>query len=645
VNNLLHVPILSKGKPLGVLSVDNRGSQRPFSPIDEVMMTSLADYAAVALENANLFHEAQMELEERKRVEEALRESEERYALAARGANEGLWDWDLKTNKIYYSPRWMEIIGRNPAEVSDSPDEWFDRIHLEDVRQLKADILKHVRGFSPHFDNEHRLRNPDGSYSWVLSRGIAVHDAKGAPIRMAGSLTDITRRKIAEQKMLHDALHDSLTGLPNRLLFMDRLGLAVERTKRISGYLFAVLFLDLDRFKDVNDSLGHMLGDQLLVETARLLSRNLRATDTVARLGGDEFVILLDDIQEISDATRIANRIQNDLSTSFSISGHEVFLTTSIGIVVSETGYSTPDDVIRDADIAMYRAKALGKARYEIFDNTMRDRIINRLALENELRQAIESNELCLHYQPIVSLETGRLAGLEALVRWRHPRRGLLYPDSFINLAEETGLIIPMDRWVLAEACRQMLAWKAEFPNLPPLTISVNVSGKQVAQPDLAGYVKSVLQETGLPPTDLRLEITERAIMENVEMAAGIFTELQSFGVKIEIDDFGTGYSSLSYLAKLPINALKIDQSFVRLLNEDSAHLHIVQSIVMLAHGLKIYVVAEGVETAGQLGYLKELACEKAQGYFFAKPFSSEDVRKLLQEAQNGSDVISQLLI
>jgi diguanylate cyclase (GGDEF)-like protein/PAS domain S-box-containing protein len=634
VTNLLHVPILSKGNPLGVLSVDNRGNLRPFKEIDEAMLTSLADYAAVALDNAQNYHKAQIEIDERIRIEAALRDSETRYALAVRGANDGLWDWDLKTNKIYYSPRWKAIADLIEKNISDDPQEWFKRIHPDDIDQIRKDILSHVRKLSPHFENEHRIRCEDGSYRWVLSRGIAVHDEKGAAIRLAGSLSDITARKNAEHKLMHDALHDSLTGLPNRLLFMDRLSFAVERAKRNLSYHYSVLFLDLDRFKDVNDSLGHMLGDQLLIETAHLLSRNLRTTDLVARLGGDEFVILLDEIKDISDATRIANRIQEDLAGSLRISGYEVLITTSIGIVVSETGYDTPEDILRDADIAMYRAKARGKARYEIFDATMRDRIIHRLALETELRQAIDHDELCIHYQPIIAIQTGYLAGFEALIRWNHPTRGLLYPDSFINLAEETGLIIPLDRWVLRAAVCQMVQWQKEFG--VNLTISVNISGKQVAQPDLVEYVKNVLAETGFSAANLKLEITERAIMDNVTMAAEVFKELQDFGVYIEIDDFGIGYSSLSYLAHLPVNTLKIDRYFVGLLTEKGSHMHIVDAIIKLAHALDITVIAEGVETAEQLELVKQMTCEKAQGYLFSSPCDSGKVKSFLIDAEIG---------
>lgn len=640
VNNLLHVPILLREKPIGVLSVDNRGVQRPFKEIDEAMLTSLADYASVAIDNSGLYQKAQIEIQERKRVEQALRESEMRYALAVRGSNEGLWDWDLKTNKIYFSPRWITMLGYSDNEVTSDPQEWFNRVHADDIEQIKIDILAHIRGVTSHFENEHRMKHKNGTYRWMLTRGLAVWDSNGTANRMAGSMSDITDRKVAEQKLLYDAMHDALTGLPNRALFMDRLKYSVERAKRAHSYRYAVLFLDLDRFKDINDSLGHMLGDQLLVEAARLLSRHLRTTDTVARLGGDEFVILLDDITAMSDATRIADRIQKELSDSLSLLGREMYITASIGIVLSATGYDRPEDVLRDADIAMYRAKALGKARYEIFDATMRDRIIDRLGLEADLRQAIGRNELNLHYQPIVELSTGRLVGFESLLRWKSARRGALNPADFIPLAEETGLIIPIDRWVMRHACQRLRRWQEKFPSFKGLRISVNITAKQVAQPDFVEYVQKTLQEVGIPPSNLTIEVTESVIMDNIELASAVFKQLQKIGVWIEIDDFGVGYSSLSYLAHLSINALKVDQSFVSMMVKKDSHLKIVQSIVMMAHGLGLSVIAEGLESLEQVEAVRGLGCENGQGYYLSRPMPEEDVLRLLQEVNAGKSIL-----
>ncbi len=636
VHSILHVPILSKGETLGVLSVDNRSRKRSFTEMDESMLVSLANYAAVAIENAELYHRAQQEISERTRVEAALRESEERYALAVQGANDGIWDWDLKKNKIYYSPRWKSMFGYKEDEIGDSPAEWFDRVHPEDIEQTRLDITNHIKGLTSHLESEHRMLHKDGSYRWILCMGLAVRHGERAIARMAGSQSDITDRKVAEQRLLHDAFHDILTDLPNRALFMDRLTYAVERAKRREDYLFGVLYLDLDRFKDVNDSLGHLVGDKLLVATGRMLEKILRPTDTVARLGGDEFVIMLEDINDAGDATRVAERIQGQLIQPFHLNGHTVSVTASIGIVLSLTGYQRAEDVLRDADIAMYRAKAHGKARYEIFDPAMRDRIMERLTLEIQLRQALEQQELRVFYQPIVSLENGQMIGLEALVRWQHPGRGIIAPGEFILLAEETGLIIPLDRWVMREACRQLQAWHGQFPTDPPLTVSVNISGKQLGENDLIGVVQNILQETGLDARCLKLEITESAIIENHERTADTFKELQALGVQVQIDDFGVGYSSLSYLPRFHLDALKISQTFVSMMEKDSNLLKIIQSIVMLTHGLGMGVIAEGVETEEQLSRLKALGCEYGQGFLVSRPLDGQRMGELIQSMNQG---------
>jgi diguanylate cyclase (GGDEF)-like protein/PAS domain S-box-containing protein len=387
VHSLLHVPILSKGVPLGVLSVTNRKNDTPFKEKDELVLSSLADYAAVALENADLYQQAKLEITERRRVEEALRESEERYALAVRAANDGLWDWNLKTSKIYYSPRWKHMLGYSDLELGDSPSEWLNRVHPDDIQQLKTNVSAHLKGLSAHFECEYRIQHSNGSYRWMLSRGMAVIDGDKKAVRLAGSQTDVTLRKQAEIKLLHDAFHDSLTELPNRSLFIDRLKHVIERSKRDKSRLYAVLFLDLDRFKDVNDSLGHLTGDQLLVATAHLLQSILRPMDTVARLGGDEFVILLEDIHDLSDVTRVADRIQKKLMQATLLPNHTIFMSASMGIVLSATGYDRPEDVLRDADTAMYRAKENGRSRFEIFDIAMRDQIMHRLELESTLRR------------------------------------------------------------------------------------------------------------------------------------------------------------------------------------------------------------------------------------------------------------------
>lgn len=636
VRGVLHVPLIAKGQKLGVLSIVNRTNQFPFTEKDEALLTSLADYAAIAIENANLYEKSRIEISERKRVEEALRETEERYALAVRGANDGLWDWDLKTNQIYYSPRWKSILGYGEAEISDSLNEWFSRVHPEDIERLKLDLTAHFNRSTAHFENEHRVLHKDGTYRWILSRGLAVWDHAQVATRIAGSQSDITDRKYAEEKLLHDAFYDKLTGLPNRALFMDHLNLAVERAKRREDYSFAVLFMDLDRFKDINDRFGHMIGDQLLVAVSKILEKRMRSTDTVARFGGDEFVILLEDIGNSESANQIAEWLQKELNSPFRISEYEAYVSASIGIVLSKTGYTRAEDVLRDADIAMYMAKANGKARHEIFSTPMRENIMNRLELETDLRQALEKKQLSVHYQLIVSLENGDMVGLESLVRWNHPIRGLISPGEFIPMAEETGLIIALDRWVMLEACSQLREWQQEIPSLSNLKVSVNLSGKNLVQPDLVDYIENVLDETGLAGDNLILEITETNLLENSEMIKTVFQRLKHLGVQIQIDDFGIGYSSLSYLSNFPINALKIDRSFVSKIIEDSNNLKIVQAIIMLSQRLGVGVIAEGLETEDQLSQLRTLGCEFGQGYLVSKPIASQDTHSLLLDLTQG---------
>src|SRR5213594_989841 len=447
-----------------------------------------------------------------KRAQEALRESEERYALAAQGANDGLWDWNLPANVVHFSPRWKAMLGCEEGEIGDRPEEWFGRIHDADRERVKEEIAAHQKGLTPHFESEHRVLHKDGSFRWMLSRGVAVHDASGKPLRMAGSQTDITEGKVS----------DPLTGLPNRLLFIDRLGRVIKHAKRRKDHLFAVLFLDLDGFKMINDSVGHLIGDQLLLGVANRLEKCLRATDTVARLGesftvarlgGDEFTVLLDDLKDPNDAKRAAERLMKALTAPFVLGGKEVFTSVSIGIALSNPAYEQPEDILRDADTAMYRAKSLGKARFEVFDADMRASVMARLQLETDLRHALERGEFRNFYQPIVALASGEIAGFEALLRWQHPTRGLLGPIEFIPVAEETGLIRELGWWNLREACRQISEWRANLAEHPELTISVNLSAKQFLQANLVDDIGKLLRELALPAEALKLEITESTVM------------------------------------------------------------------------------------------------------------------------------------
>jgi diguanylate cyclase (GGDEF)-like protein/PAS domain S-box-containing protein len=577
---------------------------------------------------------------ERKRGEEALRVSQERYMLAMQGANDGLWDWDLKTNQVYFSPRWKAMLGFMEGELAGVPEEWLHRIHVEDIQRVRVMLTSHLNGHSELFESEYRIRHKDGSYRWVLTRGLALRDDSGAPHRMAGSQTDITARKETEEQLIHDALHDTLTGLPNRALFLDRLGRAIEYKKRRDEYLYAVLFLDLDRFKVINDSLGHSVGDQILVACAQRLGLCLRSGDTVSRLGGDEFVILLDDIKQVDDASEIAGRIQQALKTPLAVNSHKVTISASIGIVPASSQalleYEYPQEILRDADIAMYQAKMTGKACHAIFDSSMRNRAVARLELENDLREALENTlaglgEFTVHYQPIISLQTWRLSGFEALLRWDHPTRGSIPPKQFIPIAEETGLIYDLGIWVLRQACRQMRVWQDRYPINPPLTIHVNISGKQLSQSSLADEVSQVLQETGLDPRYLSLEITESLFVENDETFNETLQRLTQSGIKLQIDDFGTGYSSFSYLQRLPVSSIKIDATFINKMEDHQNHAEIVRSIVTLARSLGLKAIAEGVETQEQLAHLQKLGCRFGQGFYISSPVSSDTASELIR--------------
>ncbi len=433
-----------------------------------------------------------------------------------------------------------------------------------------------------------------------------------------------------EEKLGHDAFHDALTELPNRAWFMNRLQQAIDLSYRREDYLYSVLFIDIDRFKVVNDSLGHLVGDQLLKSVARQLQVCLRHTDAVARFGGDEFVILLEDIKDIDEPNRVAERIQNQLRQPFNLNDYEVFTEISIGILLSTMGYDRPEDVLRDADIAMYYAKAQGRGRYEIFDPAMQTIAMTRLQLENDLRRAIALQEFCVHYQPIVSLSTGQLSGFEALVRWHHPS-GIIYPPAeFIPVAEETGLINELGWWVLREACHQISIWQQQFPQTPPLAINVNLSPVQLKQANLLYRIEEILQQTGFPSYSLKLEITESCILETVSREEKMLKQLKALGIMLCIDDFGTGYSSLSRLHEFPIDTLKIDRSFVSRIGSDNSGVEIVQTIVTLARSRGMDIVAEGIETPTQLQKLRELGCELGQGYLFSKPVDSEKATELL---------------
>jgi diguanylate cyclase (GGDEF)-like protein/PAS domain S-box-containing protein len=569
---------------------------------------------------------------------ERLRDSQERYALAVGGANDGIWDRDFTADRVYFSPRWKAMLGHAEDEIRDLPEEWLARIHPADLATHREALDAHVRGETEHFESEHRMRHRDGTYRWFLTRGVAIRDRTGRPTRMAGSMSDITARKAAEEVLRQSALHDALTGLPNRTLFLDRLTLSLARSRREPEHRCAVLFLDLDRFKRINDGFSHAVGDELLVALGRRLTGILRAADTVARggpdgmvarLGGDEFTILLEDLDSPDRARDVAGRIQRALEEPFRIRERELVVSASVGISMSRPGASALE-MMRNADIAMYDAKRQGTARWSVFTDAMHSRVLGQVELETELRRIIEDARLRVFYQPVVDLATGSLIGFEALARW--PEADVpVSPDRFIAIAEDTGLIADLGRFVLAEACEVLGDWRRRGIVEPGVTMSVNVSGRQLGDPGrIVGDVRAALEQSGLPPACLRLEITESTVISRPERVRSALTELAELGVRAEIDDFGTGYASLTFLQSFPGDTLKIDRSFIGTMHENAGHEAIVRAIVALAHNLDMHVVAEGIEDPAQHALLRSIGCGYGQGHLFARATEASELEPML---------------
>ncbi|HVR19298.1 MAG TPA: EAL domain-containing protein, partial [Polyangiaceae bacterium] len=557
------------------------------------------------------------DITQREELEQQLRTSEERYSLASRGANDGIWDWDLATDRIFFSPRWKSIVGLPENAPCASPADWMGRIHPDDLEGVRARLTAHLDGQGEHFEAEYRILHADGLYRWVLCRGIAVRTATGRAYRMAGSQTDITARKNAEERLLHEALHDGLTGLPNRAMLIDRLRRCLVQCRRRGGPPCAVLFVDLDRFKNVNDSLGHAVGDRLLIEVARKLTLGVRPEDTVARLGGDEFAILLERLENRQAGIDIVNRLLESLSERVEVEGHELVTTASIGFVWGDGRYENPEDLLRDADAAMYRAKELGKARCEIFDARMHDLACSRLALEAELRRAVQRDAIEVAYQPIVSLTTGRTCGFEALARWKLDGR-MISPAEFIPIAEEAALIAPIELRIMRQALADLSVMQRNCRSEVPLTMNLNLSGRHLRDPMLVERLKDSLAAASVAPGSVRLEITESFLLEDDAHTAGILERLRGLGFKLVIDDFGTGYSSLAYLHRLPIECVKLDRSFVKEMESSERRATIVSAVVNLAKQLQLQTVAEGVETSAQVERLRRMGCDFVQGYFFS---------------------------
>jgi diguanylate cyclase (GGDEF)-like protein/PAS domain S-box-containing protein len=558
----------------------------------------------------------------RKTVERELRASEERYALAAHGSNDGLWDWDLITNRLHTSPRWKEIVGLNPAEMAEDPTEWLDRVHPDDLSSLQEEIDRHLGGETDRLANEHRVHRRDGSYTSVLSRGVAIHQ-DGQPVRFAGSLTDLTVR----QELRRKALHDSLTNLANRALFLDHLKAALAREQRNPGGChLAVLFLDLDRFKLVNDSLGHSAGDTLLIEVASRIKNCLRSNDVAARLGGDEFAVLLDTVESYQAALSATLRIQEEIARPIETKAEQLYSSASIGIAFSDQQYRDAEQMLRNADIAMYRAKARGPGNCQIFEHKMHLQALQRLRLHTELRRAVECSDFTLRYQPIIDLTDERIMGFEALLRWQHGTRGTLDAECFIDAAEETGVIVALGWNALDTACRQLKKW-SEIAE--PTKVSVNVSNRQFAQSDFSDRVEQTLTEAEIDGSSVQLEITERVMVQDYEMTTAHLTRCHDIGVEILIDDFGTGQSSLTALHRLPVDTVKIDRSFVsRLAPNDGGEM--VEAILALARSLSLHVIGEGIETLDQHSRLLALGCSAGQGFLFEPALEADEATRLL---------------
>jgi diguanylate cyclase (GGDEF)-like protein/PAS domain S-box-containing protein len=562
-----------------------------------------------------------------------LRASEERFRSAfhyaaigmALVATDGQW---LQVNRSL-----CKLLGYEEDELLAT--SFQSLTHPDDVDTASRHIAQLLWLNASSNSIETRYLHKLGHTVWTLLNVSVVQDSNSNSSRFIFQIQDITDKKRAEQKLAHTALHDALTDLPNRALFIDHLGLAMARAERHREQKFALLLLDFDRFKVINDSLGHLVGDQLLVAIARRLEKHLRRVDTVARLGGDEFTILLEDVKSVEEAIVFADSLQKELSAPFTIEDHEIFTSASIGIALNDSAYKKPEEILRDADTAMYRAKSLGKNKVAQFDKSMHDHALKRLQLETDLRHAVERQEFFVVYQPIVSLDTARLVGFEALVRWQHPVRGLINPIEFISVAEETGYIVPIGQWVLEASCRQLSQWQKQFSEALPLLMSVNLSGKQLAQETIIEQITGTLKQTGVAAQQIKLEITESIVMDNVEDSTLVLDQLRALGIRISVDDFGTGYSSLSYLNRLPVDTLKIDRSFIIQMLKKDENAEIVRTIIQLARNLGMDVIAEGVETTEQLEHLQHLKCDQGQGYLFSKPLPAEAASELVSQLHN----------
>ncbi len=613
VGAVLTAAIRAGNETVGVISHEYVGGSRQWALEEQNFAGSMADLVALALETY-----------QRRKAETALIESQEKFRILAETTDSAIFVFREKL--LYVNPAMERLSGYSEAELLERDIE--DIVHPDSIDQVRSMVALRLREASEPVRYEIRILTKEGQERWLfISSGLIHFEGDAAGLATA---FDITDRKAVEEHLRSEAFHDTLTGLPNRALFIDRLGHVMSLATRRENYKFAVLFLDIDRFKLLNDTLGHVIGDEILVEVASRLLRCLRPGDTVARVGGDEFTMLLEDISDVDEAIRVCERIQDRISQTIMLHDQEVSLTVSIGIAMSDSYYSRPDQIMRDADVAMYRAKVGGRADYKVFDSAMRAGAARLLTLEGDLRSALERNELRLHYQPIVTLETGVIRGFEALVRWQHPQRGLLPPMEFIPLAEQTGLIVPLGMWVLREACSRLHSWQQEFPMDPPLTMSINISSKQFMQPGVMDQIGRITEEIGVDRSNIIIELTENTLMDNPEHVTALLRQLKMLNMQLHVDNFGTGFSSLRHLHRFPIDNLKIDRSFVTNIGPHGENVELAQTIVTLAHNLNIGVTAEGVETEEQARLLRDIHCDRAQGYFFSKPVTADGGTRII---------------
>ncbi|MBU1001565.1 MAG: EAL domain-containing protein [Proteobacteria bacterium] len=571
------------------------------------------------------------EITERVKAEQATRESEDlRHIVAEHNLDWVYWQ-DSQGRILYVNPACETISGMTPQQFRQAPETFVTCIHSDDIARWQQYLLQPPTGTDPL---DFRIFRPDGSMRWLCQTNCIIRDRRGHDLGIRCSVQDITDRKIREMRHEAESLHDPLTGLANRTLCLNRITHSIQRSKRRDDYYYAVIFIDLDRFKIINDCLGHTTGDTLLIEVGHRLLRCIRGLDTAARIGGDEFMLLLEELESPRQAIQIIKRVRDAMREPFKLLAREITVTASLGIVLSPCQCEHPEDLMRNSNIAMHHAKNKGRNRFKVFTPKMFEKTIRRMSLEHDMRRAIFRGEYFLEFQPIVTLHDSRLTGFEALVRWNHPDRGLMGPSEFIPMAEESGLIIELGCWVLEEACQTLVAWQKNHPLAQDLTMSVNISGKQFSQPGIVDSIKGIMKKTGIQPQNLKLEITETMIMQDAKSSIEKLHRMCELGLAFSIDDFGTGYSSMSYLQQFPIDSLKIDFSFIRNMRTAQENVEIVKIIIQLAHSLGLEVVAEGVESGWHQDALTSMGCEYGQGYFFAKPLSMSSAEKIISARQ-----------